>query len=81
MKKTILFATDPQTNEILVSESASGRNTITPLARIPRAEHPLLFDAVDLLTRMTTSPQFDAAVFNALNKVCEMMYEKVGKQG
>ena len=79
MKKTILFATDPQTNEILVSESAPGSNAITPLARIPRADHPLLFDAVDLLTRMTTSPQFDPAVFKALNKVCELMYEKVGK--
>ena len=79
MKKTILFATDPQTNEILVSESAPGSNTIIPLARIPRADHPLLFDAANLLTQMTTSPLFDANVFKAMNKVCELMFEKVGK--
>jgi hypothetical protein len=79
MKKTILFAIDEPRAEVLVSESAKGSNTIQPLARIPRSENPLLYDAVRLLTRITESPDIDTAVFKAMDKVCELMWEKHGK--
>jgi hypothetical protein len=79
MKKTILFAIDEPRAEILVSESAQGSNAIQPVARIPRNENPLLYDAVSLLTRITEAPDIDTAVFKAMDKVCELMWEKMRK--
>jgi len=76
MKKTTLFAIDEARAEVLVSESAQGSNAIQPVARIPRSENPLLYDAVSLLTRITASPNIDTAVFKAMDKVCELMWEK-----
>ena len=76
MKKTILFAIDLNTNEVIVSESQKGSKEITLIERIPQSENELLFDAVSSMTKLTTSPKFDLAIFKAMDKVCQLIYAK-----
>jgi protease II len=75
MKKTLLFAIDVKTNEVIVSSSEKGSMEIEFIERIPQSENELLFDAVAILTKLTTSPNFDAALFKSLDKVCQMIYQ------
>lgn len=74
MKKTILFAIDLNTEETLVSESEKGNNKVNFIERISRNENELLFDAVITLTKITNSTNFDIAIFNAMDKVCQLIY-------
>jgi hypothetical protein len=76
MKKTILFAIDVNTNEVIVSASEKGSMEITFIERIPQSENELLFDAVSSMTKLTTSPKFDLALFKAMDKVCQLIYTK-----
>jgi len=76
MKKTILFATDLITEETIVSESKKGSNKVDFIERIHRTENEVLFDAVVTLTRITNSSNFDLAIFKAMDKVCQMIYDK-----
>ncbi len=76
MKKTLLFAIDLNTQETIVSETEKGSNKINFLERIPRAENEMLFDSVTFLTNITRSPNFDPAIFKAMDKVCQLIYEK-----
>lgn len=76
MKKTILFAIDLKTEEILVSESEKGSNKVNFIERIQRNKNELLFDAVVTLTRIANSADFDIAIFKAMDKVCQMIYSK-----
>ena len=76
MKKTILFAIDLNTEETLVSESEKGNNKVNFIERISRNENELLFDAVITLTKITNSTNFDIAIFNAMDKVCQLIYIK-----
>ena len=76
MKKTILFAIDLNTEETLVSESEKGSNKVNFIERISRNEDELLFDAVVTLTKITNPNNFDIAIFNAMDKVCQLIYNK-----
>ncbi len=76
MKKTILFAIDLNKEETLVSESEKGSNKVNFIERISRNENELLFDAVVTLTKLTNSTNFDIAIFNAMDKVCQLIYNK-----
>lgn len=76
MKKTLLFAIDTNSKETVVSETEQGSNKVNFLERIPRAENELLFDSVVLLTNITRSPNFDPAIFKAMDKVCQLIYKK-----
>ena len=76
MKKTILFAIDFNTEETLVSESEKGSNKVNFIERISRNENELLFDAVVTLTKITNSTNFDITIFNAMDKVCQLIYNK-----
>lgn len=76
MKKTILFAIDLNTEETLVSESEKGNNKVNFIERISRNENELLFDAVVTLTKITNSTNFDITIFNAMDKVCQLIYNK-----
>ncbi len=78
MKNTILFAIDPNTQETIVSETEKGSNKVNFLERIPRTQNELLHDTVVIMTKMTKSPDFDLAIFKAMDKVCQMIYEKKG---
>lgn len=76
MKKTILFAVDFETEETIVSESQKGSNKVNFIERIPRNKNELLFNAVVTLTSITNSPNFDISIFKAMDKVCELIYNK-----
>lgn len=76
MKKTLLFAVDLNTQETIVSETEKGSNKVNFLERIPRTENELLFDAVVVLTNIARSPNFDPAIFKAMDKVCQLIYER-----
>ena len=76
MKKTNLFAIDLITEETIVSESQKGSNKVNFIERIHRNKNELLFEAVVTLTRITNSPNFDIAIFKAMDKVCQMIYNK-----
>jgi len=76
MKKTLLFALDLTTNEVIVSESQKGSKEITFIERIPQRENELLFDAVSSITKLTTSPKFDVTLFKAMDTVCQLIYAK-----
>ena len=76
MKKTILFAIDLNMEETLVSESEKGNNKVNFIERISRNENELLFDAIITLTKITNSTNFDITIFNAMDKVCQLIYNK-----
>lgn len=72
----LLFAIDQNTQEIIVSESPKGSNKINFIERIRRQENDMLFNAVFTLTTISKASDFDISIFNAMDKVCQMMYNK-----
>lgn len=76
MNTNFLFAVDPHTEEVIVSESPKGSNQINFIERISREKNEILYHAVVTLTSITKSPDFDAAMFKAMDKVCQMGYKK-----
>jgi hypothetical protein len=76
MKRNLLFATDLNTEEVIVSESQKGSNQVLFIERIPRQKHELLYRAVLTLTEITHAPDLDVQLFKAMDKVCQMIYTK-----
>lgn len=76
MSKNKLFAIDPNTNEIIVSDSASGSNKIDLIEKITRQDDEILYNAVFTLTLITKMDNFDVAIFKAMDKVCQLLYAK-----
>jgi hypothetical protein len=75
-KMNILFAIDTNTQEVIVSESPKGSNKVNFIERIGRNDNEILYNAVVTLTCITKSPAIDTALFKAMDKVCQMMYNK-----
>jgi hypothetical protein len=69
-----LFAIDPGTGEVIVSESPKGSKTINFVERVNRKDNELLYQAVKTLTLVSTAPAFDMKVFRAMDKVCQLVY-------
>lgn len=76
MKKTLLFAIDKTTHEVIVSETSKENNAIHFIARVSRENNEMLFNAVTTLTSITNDPNFDATLYKAMDKVCVMIYNK-----
>ena len=76
MNMNYLFAVDITSDEIIVSDSSRGSNTINYIERIKRGENEAFFNAVLTLTSITKSPGFDMTIFKSMDKVCQMMYNK-----
>ena len=76
MKKTLLFAIDKTTHEVIVSETTKGSKTIDHMERISRDGNDILFNAVVTLTSITNDPNFDVTLYKAMDKVCVMIYNK-----
>jgi hypothetical protein len=76
MNKNTLFAIDMNTEEIIVSDSPKGSNKINFIERIGRQDNDMLYNAVVTLTSITNSSNFDIAIFKAMDKVCQMIYNK-----
>ena len=73
---SMLFAIDPKTGEIIISDSPKGSNEIIFIERIKRQNSEVLYNAVVTLTIITKTPNFDITIFKAMDKVCQMLYTK-----
>jgi hypothetical protein len=76
MNNSKLFALDLKTEEILISDSSKGSNKIDFIEHIGRKENEILYNAVVTLTSITNAPNFDIAIFKAMDKVCQIIYNK-----
>lgn len=73
---SILFAIDSNTEETIVSASEKGSNKINFIERVKRIDNEVLFNAVVTLTSITNAVNFDIKIFNAMDKVCQLIYSK-----
>ncbi len=76
MKKNFLFATDIKTEETIISESPKGSNQVLFIERISRQQNELLYKAVLTLTEISQAPDLDVSLYKAMDKVCQMIYQK-----
>lgn len=76
MNTNFLFAIDPKTEEVIISESPKGTNKINFIERISREENEILYNAVLTLTSVSKSLNFDVKIFKSMDKVCQMIYSK-----
>ena len=76
MSKTLLFAIDTDTKEVIVSNSSKGSNQVNTVERIKQSDNIIIYNAVQTLTSITKSTNFDAAIFKSMDKVCQMLYQK-----
>ena len=72
----MLFAIDAMTEEVIVSNSPKGSNKINFIERIKRQDNTNLYTAIELLTSISNASSFDTSIFSAMDKVCQMMYNK-----
>lgn len=72
----MLFAIDQNTNEVIVSESPKGSNKINFIERIKQEENVILFNAVVTLSSISSSNNLDVSLFKAMDKVCQLIYNK-----
>ena len=79
MSKSLLFAIDIHTQEVIVSGSSKGSNKINFIERIVQSDNVMLYNAVQTLTSISKSSSFDMAIFKSMDKVCQMLYSKQGK--
>ena len=76
MNNNLLFAIDKNTEEVIVSESPKGSNKINFIERVSIRDNEILYNAVETLTSISKSANFDTAIFKAMDKVCQMIYNK-----
>ncbi len=76
MNKNLLFAIDAKTEEVIVSDSPKGSNNINFIERIGRSESEILYNAAVTLTSISRAVSLDVAIFKAMDKVCQMIYNK-----
>ena len=76
MSKSLLFAIDIHTQEVIVSGSSKGSNKINFIERIVQSDNVMLYNAVQTLTSISKSSNFEMAIFKSMDKVCQMMYHK-----
>lgn len=76
MKNSFLFATDRNTEEVIVSESPKGSSKVNFIERISRKENDTLYNAVMTLNSIATAPDIDTSLFKAMDKVCQLVYQK-----
>ena len=56
MNKSLLFAIDIQTQEVIVSGSSKGSNKINFIERIKQSDNDMLYNAVQTLTSILNRP-------------------------
>ena len=76
MSKTLLFAIDTDTKEVIVSNSWKGSDQVNAVERIKQRDNIIIYNAVQTLTSITKSTNFDEAIFKSMDKVCQMLYQK-----
>ncbi len=69
-----LFAIDPQTEEIIVSQSPKGSVKIEAVERIGKNNHAVLFHAVSALTLLSREQEINMTLFKAMDAICQKIY-------
>jgi hypothetical protein len=72
----MLFAIDTNSEEVIISDSPKGSNNVNFVEKISRNDNEILYHAVNTLTSITKASVFDDRIFKAMDKVCEMIYDK-----
>lgn len=72
----MLFAIDTNTEEVIVSDSPKGSNKVNFIERIRRQDNADLFNAVELLTSISSASNFNTSIFKAVDKVCQLIYNQ-----
>jgi hypothetical protein len=72
----MLFAIDKNTEEVIVSDSPKGSNKINFIERIGRQDNVNLFKAVEILSNLSSDSNLDTSIFKAVDKVCQMIYNR-----
>ena len=72
----MLFAIDTNTEEVIVSDSPKGSSKINFIELIKRQDNADLYKAVELLTSLSSASNFNASIFKAMDKVCQLIYNK-----
>jgi hypothetical protein len=76
MDNSFLFAIDPKTEEVIVSNSPKGTKKIDFVERVHREENEVFYFSVVTLTGITKIADFDVHLFKSMDKVCQMIYKK-----
>jgi outer membrane lipoprotein-sorting protein len=76
MDYSFLFAIDPKTEEVIVSNSPKGTKKINFIERVHREENEVFYYSVVTLTSLTKFSDFDVNLFKSMDKVCQMIYKK-----
>ena len=74
MSKGFLFAIDKDTEEVIVSNSTKGSNKVNLVTRVKKQECTALYHAVQTLAAVAAASPFDATIFKAMDKVCQLIY-------
>ncbi len=74
MSKEFLFAINTDTEEVIISESATGTNKIKYIEHIKKSDSDMLYHAVNTLTCIAKSAKYDVTIFRKMDKVCQLMY-------
>jgi len=59
---------------VVISESPKGSMKINFIERVGKKENEILFKAVLTLTLITKEANFNANLFKAMDKVCQLIY-------
>ncbi len=76
MDYSFLFAIDPKTEGVIVSNSSKGTKKINFVERVHREENEVFYFSVVTLTGITKISDFDVNLFKSMDKVCQMIYKK-----
>jgi len=74
MNKSLLFAIDKNSKEVIVSETCIDSNKINFIERIKQSDNNMFFNAVVTLTSIAKSSGFNLEIFKSMDKVCQMIY-------
>ncbi len=69
-----LFAIDPQTEKIVVSNSSKRSFKIETVERIAKNNHAILFHAVSGLTLISREKEINIPLFKAMDAACQKIY-------
>lgn len=72
----MLFSIDKNTDEIIVSQSSKGSVKVKFVERIRRDNNEILYNAVSTLVSISQSNNIDTKVFELMDKVCHLIYNK-----
>ena len=72
----LLFAIDPETEEVVISSSNNGSNDISSISRVSQDQNPELHAKVSELDKLVHSGDFSAKKFKDIHKQCADLWKR-----